>query len=165
MLAAIAWVWVVGISGPTAAAEKCHFSTYVVDKDPKGLNVRAEPNSKSSVIAVLPNDSDGTIVDIRGSEGSWLQIVKAETIEGKQVFQGKGWVFAELVGTSTRYEGTDHALHAQASLKSPIVGKIPGEKEVTLRGCSGTWPKVKWKSIEGYLSPDQHCPNPVTTCP
>lgn len=147
------------------AAEVCNLEAYVIDPDPKGLNVRAAPDAKSAVLAVIPQDGDGTIVQIKASEGAWLQIATATTIEGRQVYKGKGWVYGPLVGTSTRWEGRDHTLYTSANLKSAPLGKIPGEKELKLQGCSGAWPKVQWKSLQGYLPPDQNCPNPVTTCP
>lgn len=154
-----------GFSASLRAVEVCNLQAYVIDPDPKGLNVRSAPDAKSSVMAVIPQDSDGTIVAIKGSEGAWLQIALATTIEGRQVFKGKGWVFASMLGTTTRWEGRDHSLYASASLKSALVAKVSGEKELKLQGCSGAWPKVQWKSLQGYLPPEQNCPNPVTTCP
>lgn len=149
----------------SAGAELCKLEAYVVDPDPKGLNVRKEPSAKSEIVSVIPKDPDGTTVEIRGSEAGWLMITRAVTVDDKQVFSGNAWVFGGLTAVRTRFEGMRHPLRAEPGEKTRVVGEITGEQELKLLGCSGAWAKVQWKGVTGFLPQDQICSNPVTTCP
>jgi SH3-like domain-containing protein len=40
-----------------------------------------------------------------------------------------------------------------------------GETEARLAGCKVDWMQVKIGEKKGWLSPDDYCGNPVTTCP
>ena len=144
------------------AVQPCELRAYVIDPDPNGLHVRARAGSSAPIAAVIPRDSDGTLVEIRGNVGDWLMMTHAETMGGKTVFNGTGWVYAPLLGTQTR---ANAFLYAMPNLKGDYVEKLGSEKEVILEGCRDTWAKAKYKGIEGWLPSESNCPNPVTTCP
>lgn len=149
-----------------AAQTSCSLSAYVIDTDPNGLNVRAQPNSNSEILDRLPTGIE-VIVDILASQGNWVLITLAES-PGKIEFSGQGWVYAPLLGTATQPRTEAGVkLYTEASASSPVAAKLPVEfVTVSLLGCKGPWAKVKRDDgVEGWLAPDEQCPNPFTTCP
>ncbi len=140
----------------------CKIYAYVVDKDPGGLNVRKGAGTSFEVLGKIMPDDNGVIVDVIGSTGNWLVMENAETIDGEKAFGGKGWVFASMLGTSTRGKSK---LYAAANTKSKVLATLPTEAEVTILSCAGKWAKVKSGNRQGWLAPENQCGNPVTTCP
>jgi len=157
-----------GPSNPGAAPPdvRCDLEAYVVDPDPKGLNVRDAPGVNGKVVAVIPLDGDGTVVHLVASNpNGWVQIDRAETIEGRVVFDKKGWVSGNMLGIATRGYGTRGVkLYPTAATKGKAVGTIPPESEVRVAGCSGDRMRVKYKSLNGWLDRESQCPSPVTNC-
>ena len=147
------------------AGAACAVEAYVVDPDPKGLNVRDAPAVNGRVVAVIPLDEDGTVVRlVASSPNGWVQIDRAETIGGTVVFDKKGWVSGNMLGTETRGYGTRGVKLYAAARKGSVVGTAPPEAEVRVAGCAGDWVRVKYKNLTGWLEPEDQCPNPVTLC-
>jgi hypothetical protein len=143
----------------------CDTDAYVVDKDPKGLNVRDSPGAGGRVVAVIPADMDGTVVHLVSSNpNGWVQIDRAETIMGAVVFDKKGWVSGNMLGIETRGYGTRGVKLYAGGRGSKILGTIPPESEVKVAGCDGDRMRVRYKSLTGWLDPDSQCASPVTTC-
>jgi uncharacterized protein YgiM (DUF1202 family) len=159
-------VTVGGAATPTATlVAACNVEAYVVDPDPKGLNVRETPGANGRVVAVIPKDEDGTVVHlIASSPDGWVQIDRAETIGGTVVFDRKGWVSGNMLGTETRGYGTRGVKLRGDGKAGKVVGTIPPETEVKVAGCSGNRVKVRYKSLTGWLEREDQCPNPVTLC-
>jgi hypothetical protein len=152
------------IQGRTAAAA-CDVEAYVVDPDPKGLNVRETPGAGGRVVAVIPLDGDGTVVHlIASAPNGWVQIDKAETVDGTVVFNGKGWVSGNMLATETRGYGTKGVKLRGDAKAGKIVGTVPPEAQVRVAGCAGEKIKVKYRSLVGWLDRESQCPNPVTLC-
>ena len=150
-------------AAPPAA---CDVDAYVVDPDPKGLNVRDAPGVGGKVVATIPLDAEGTNVHIVASDANgWVQIDRAETIMGAVVFdKKKGWVSGNMLGIATRgYDGKGVRLYARPRAPK-ATGKLPSEAEVRVAGCEGGWMRVKYKSMSGWLDPADQCSSPVTTC-
>jgi uncharacterized protein YgiM (DUF1202 family) len=143
-------------------ATACDINAYVIDKDANGLNVRSGAGKSFKTLGKIMPDIDGVMVEVKGSTGSWLMIENAETLSGAETFSGQGWVFASMLGTSTREKSK---LYSTASLKSKSLGTVPAEVEVVIIGCAGNWAKVKYGAKQGWLARDNQCGNPVTTCP
>lgn len=141
---------------------QCKISAYVIDRDPAGLNVRSQPSATSSVVSKLAHADEGPIVSIIGSQGKWMLIERAESIEGEEVFKGRGWVFGLLLATSTRYKVS---VLREPRPKSQVIGSIASEEEVKIVGCKGGWARIQYGKLEGWIEPESQCPNPVTTCP
>lgn len=149
-------------AGPAAA---CDVSAYVVDPDPKGLNVRETPGAGGRVLAVIPLDGDGTVVHlVASSPNGWVQIDRAETIGGEVVFDRKGWVSGNMLATETRGYGTRGVRLRGEGKAGRVVGTVPPETEVRVAGCAGNRVKVKYRKLVGWLDRDDQCPNPVTLC-
>lgn len=143
----------------------CQISAYVIDQDPDGLNVRAGAGENYNIIGKLPTTTLAVFVDINASQGNWMQLNRAESPE-KVEFLGTGWVYAPLLGTTTRGYGTEGvSVYASASTESKEIGKISPEKQVKLLGCDRNWVLVQYQELKGWISPESQCPNPLTTCP
>lgn len=151
-------------NAPSAAA--CDAQAYVIDKDPKGLNVRETPGTDGKVIAVIPLDVDGTTVHMISADSKgWVRIDRAETIMGQVVFDKKGWVSGNMLGTSTRGYGTKGVrLYGGAARGSKVLGTVPPEAEVKVLGCEAEKVQVRYRNLVGWLDADSQCPNPVTLC-
>lgn len=153
---------VTAVAAPPAA---CDVEAYIVDPDPKGLNVRDAPGAQGRVVAVIPLDEDGTVVHLVGSNpNGWVQIDRAETIGGTVVFDKKGWVSGNMLATETRGYGTRGVKLYAAARKGAVVGTVPSETEVKVAGCARNWVQVKHKNLNGWLQREDQCPNPVTLC-
>jgi SH3-like domain-containing protein len=143
----------------------CQIGAYIIDKDPNGLNVRSEPNSQSKIIDTLPTNNLGVIVDLTAAQGDWVQISKAES-PGRLEFQGSGWVYAPLLGTSTRgYSTKSVSVYQSANNQTEAIGKIPSQRSVKLLSCDRTWALVEYQGLKGWIQPESQCANPLTTCP
>ena len=173
-VAALAFVCTASVRGtsPAGSTQKlavspaCNVEAYVVDPDPKGLNVRDAPGVEGRVVAVIPLDEDGTIVHLAASSANgWVQIDRAETVGGTVVFdKKKGWVSGNMLGTETRGYGTKGVKLYAAARKGSAVGAVPPENELKVAGCAGDWVKVRYKNLAGWLQAEDQCPNPVTLC-
>lgn len=151
-------------AGATPAAG-CDLEAYVVDPDPKGLNVRDTPGVGGRVVGVIPLDGDGTVVHLVGSNpNGWVQIDRAETIGGEVVFDRKGWVSGNMLGIETRGYGTKGVKLYAAARRGKVAGTIPPETEVRVAGCDGQMMRVRHKTLNGWLEREDQCPSPVTTC-
>lgn len=143
----------------------CQIYAYVIDKDPQGVNVRSAPNSSARVLKKLPTNTPAVFVDITASQGQWMEINNADNAGGTRLFQGKGWVYASLLGTSTRGYGTRGVTVYQSNNnRSRVVGRIPPTTEVKLLSCSGEWAYVSYQRVQGWIARIDQCGNPLTTC-
>lgn len=150
---------------PSESQQTCQISAYVIDKDPKGLNVRSGPGERYKIVGNLPTNTIGVIVNLSASQGDWVQLIKADSPE-KTVFQGTGWVYTQLLGTSTRGYGSQGvSVYPSASTESSAIGRIPPQRSVKLLSCTQSWAFVEYEGLKGWIAPDAQCPNPLTTCP
>ncbi len=148
-----------------SSQQTCQIRAYVIDKDPQGLNVRSGPGNDSKIIGNLPTNTIGVIVNLTASQGDWVQLSKAES-PGKIAFQGSGWVYGQLLGTSTRGYNTKSVLvYADPSTQSSEIGRIPSARSAKLLSCDQSWALVEYEGLKGWIAPDAQCPNPLSTCP
>jgi uncharacterized protein YgiM (DUF1202 family) len=149
-----------------SSSSACDAEAYVIDKDPKGLNVRETPGTGGRVVAVIPLDEDGTIVHLVAADSKgWVRIDRAETVGGQVVFDRKGWVSGNMLGTETRGYGTKGVkLYGSAARGAKVLGTVPPETEVKVSGCEAGKVQVRYGNLTGWLDADSQCPNPVTLC-
>ncbi len=148
--------------------EQCVQYGWVEDKDPNGTTVRDKPGLKGNVLAVLPfpKEVEETVtVEIIGYSNGWLKIRLAVNGNGK-IFEGAGWILAKKVKarveTNNSKPATMFALPKKTSKKA---GTIPDEENLTIVGVSCFGFKVSYNRKTGWLSTDDYCGNPLTTCP
>jgi SH3-like domain-containing protein len=154
------------IQNSSASSQKtCQISAYIIDKDPKGLNVRSGPGNDYKILGTLPTNTLAVIVSLTGSQGDWVQLSKAQGAE-KIEFQGSGWVYAPLLGTSTRgYATKSVSVYSAVNSQSQVIGTIPSQRGTKLLSCDRDWALVEYESLKGWIAPEAQCPNPLTTCP
>jgi uncharacterized protein YraI len=148
----------------------CDVQAYVIDRDPRGLKVRAGPGKTYKAIGNLPNQKvEGIRVHITGAGGEWVRIdsaVEEGSDQARTFFQGKGWVYAPLLGVegmAITDGGTN--LYQEMTKESRVIIRIPGgDDAVIVRGCSGRWMYVEYKKKRGWAAPDTLCANSLTTC-
>ncbi len=158
----------VGSKNASVKETQCNVSAYVIDKDPAGLNVRSAPSSTASIVGKLNKGESGIEVNVIASSNKWLKIKDSESPDddAKEVYKGAGWVYATMIGTSTRgYDKGKVNLYKSPNKNGGTVGTIPKEVEVKLTGCHGDWAKVSYKGKEGWLARDDQCGASMTTCP
>ena len=145
----------------------CDVNAYVIDPDPKGMNVRSGPGSTFKIIGNLPKqDVEGIGVHITGSKGDWVRIdlaVEEGAEQERTFFKGEGWLYGPLLGVDGIGGGTK--LYQQARTRSRVVGNLPGGSDgAIVRGCQGKWMYVEYKKLRGWAAPDTLCSNSLTTC-
>ncbi|MBD1836911.1 SH3 domain-containing protein [Coleofasciculus sp. FACHB-64] len=163
-LASMSWVINTGTANLSVLAQpvnekKCDISAVVIDKDPQGLNVRSGPSSNSRILGKIPTYES---VDIIASSGNWVKITNAFREIGG--FQGTGWVFLPMLGTSTRgYETNGVNLYVSPSQQSRKIARVPRRTDVKLIGCQGEWAEIEYRGVKGWLKSDDQC-GVGTTC-
>lgn len=147
----------------------CDVRAYVLDGNTGDLNVQSGPGKTYKSIGNLPTKKvEGIEVHITGASGDWVRIDKAVEEGGdpdKVLFQGKGWIYAHLLGAggkSITNGGTN--VYKAKSTESPVVSWVSVDDGVTVRGCDGQWMFVEHKKKKGWAAPDTLCPNSLTTC-
>ena len=159
------------VAAPTT---KCELAAYVGDPDPKGLNVRAGPGTRFPVVATIkvpqPAREAGVVTTVLGATGQWLLIEGADDAledPAKQLFRGRGWVYAPMLATEvneTRDGSPSVPLRREPRARSAVVTRLRPGTSVTLVGCAGGWARIRSGRVEGWLSPESQCANPLTTC-
>jgi hypothetical protein len=174
-----------------ASTEPCSLMLWVTDPDPKGLNVRSEPNASAKVVGTLPHATEFTAIQ---SNNGWIQFSKPiafqpdKGLEWVPINTGPqtGWVHGSLVTTSLRDRWTKNMERGQFTVFSePVLTSTPvaswnhGEwwspsndmpAIQKVLACKGGWLKVdlvdgKKAPYTGWIHPENQCPNQVTTCP
>ena len=145
----------------------CDVDAYVIDPDPKGMNVRSGPGTSYKIIGNLPKqDVEGIGVHITASKGDWVRIDLAVEEGGEQertFFKGEGWLYGPLLGVDGIGGGTK--LYLRPRTGSRVVGSMPGGGDgATVRGCQGKWMYVEYKKLRGWAAPGTLCSNSLTTC-
>jgi SH3-like domain-containing protein len=147
--------------------KRCDVEAYVIDRDPKGMNVRSGPASTYKIVGNLPNQEvNGIRVHITGSQGDWVRIDRAEEEGGEQertFFKSEGWLYGPLLGVDGVGGGTQ--LYEKPLQGSRILKTMPGGSEGGIvRGCRGKWTYVEYKKTRGWAAPGTVCANSLTTC-
>jgi SH3-like domain-containing protein len=155
---------------PDAGSTPCDCTAYVIDTDPKGLNVRSGPGTDYPINATIPTDKSAEVW-ITGCSGPWVSIDRAYAVAEDGVSDDvdmniTGFIYGPLLAVQTRPKGLKPVpLYAEPDPGSGVIAELPMEIEVVLTGCRDKWVRVKYGAIEGWLDPESHCGDPVTTCP
>jgi len=141
---------------------ECNFSAFNRDRDPAGLNVRAEPDANARILGRLPTLTDPPQAystfgaDVIGYKNGWFLIehgfeaVWTPRRPKEPVYSGRGWVAANLMTAQLLREKLKLAPSGAApevlDLKD-VKGEGPEDCcFVTPRrilGCSGDWVHVE----------------------
>ena len=144
---------------------RCEIDAEIIDKDPKGLNIRSGPSSKHPVVGNL--DIGSTVVSVSAAVGQWMRVKSAGDENGTKDFsKSEAWVFGPLLGFDVwaRHPAKTAPLRAAPDPKSAVLATVPVDKSAVLTGCQGRWAKARVDGKEGWLAPEHRCANPFTTC-
>lgn len=152
------------------ATRACDVMLNVTDPDPQGLNVRAAPSTRGSIVAVLKPDGEWTSVHVAGQQGEWLSIDRAETIDdnakggSRTVLDKPGWVHVSKLGISELFTGSGTVLREKPAADGKVLLRIKDEDNMPTQvlACSGKYIKVRHGKVEGWTN--TWCNNERTTC-
>jgi uncharacterized protein YgiM (DUF1202 family) len=98
--------------------QKCDIYTYIVSKDPQGLNVRSGASPTHNILGKIATNET---VKITAALGKWVQVT---SVTGD--FKGTGWMYLPILGISSRGYGTNGVnLYTNADQQSQKIGRIP----------------------------------------
>ncbi len=174
------------------STEPCDLSGWSIDKDPAGLNVRAEPSTNAAILGKLPppyhlkmggleNTPEGgwlTEFHIIGYKSGWF-LIEGATPPGKSYedethyprnapkpYAGRGWVAASKVGAAFANGATREGGLFQAphidARWTPAKGVNGGDSPSRIFACSGFWALIEVDGVRGWWR--SLCSNQVTTC-
>ena len=150
------------------ATPVCHVIAPVIDKDPKGLNIRSNP--MKDIISKIPyNDYTATTtVHIIDAKQGWLKIDEWSDGLVTATLTGEAWIYGGLVATArTVYDkpvcqNCDNPKKI-AQLREDTKVKILNCNEYGWLFAQGT--SIDGEKVEGWLPPYNESPNLATTTP
>lgn len=149
--------------------DRCVQNAWVKDNDPSGTNVRSAPSINGKIVEVIaPADEDTgeSTIEIVGFQNGWLKIRLFKTVGDEVKDYGTGWISAKKVDFSVETNDNKPAtLYAQPTRSSRKVGSIPIYADFTIAGYDCFGMKITYKGKTGWISRDDTCGNPLTTCP
>jgi hypothetical protein len=144
----------------------CTASAYVIDPDPAGLNVRAQPGKSGSVVGAMPADA---MVDVQGRSDGWLQVRLIATPDNDTPAPLRGWVYAKMLGVdfAGEFEASGVDLRASADDSADVSGHITTSPR--LLDCGGGWLRVEGvqgpdQGKVGWMAPGTWCGSSLTSC-
>lgn len=137
----------------------CALEGWAADRDPKGLNVRADPSAQARVLGILPPlsvDDDradfGIPLRITASRGGWLRIDGAHDDPARSgrparaTYGGSGWVSGRFVRFKVQsaqgYRAPDAASERVVDLGDDALTDMAALTRVL--ACSGAWALVEF---------------------
>lgn len=157
-----AWLiaFLIGLAAATACAEAAKIET-----GSGSLNMRAKANTKSTVVAKIPN---GTIVEVEEKGETWSKVVSGgktgyvkteflvpysaeeearrirEEEEAKALLPnaGFGWIETESGSLNIR---------KKADGESDVVGRVPNEAVVETLEITAQWSRIAFRGKTGYV--------------
>ena len=145
------------------AYRSCAITAYVIDQDPKGLNIRAAPSATARILKTVSNEGAGH-ANVRGFKDGWFRVSEIGEFEiDSTLFRGDGWVHGSLLHVDVA--AADPNLYEGPTRRSKLIKRLGGDQPgVTLVACLGNWAQVRVDGVLGWLSPAGQCSNPLTTC-
>lgn len=142
-----------------SAETACALEGWAVDRDPRGLNVRAAPSARARVLGTLPPLSVGedradfgVPFRITASRGGWLRIEGAQDDPARSgeparpTYAGRGWISGGFV----RFKVQSAHGHRAADADSERIVDL-GDDALTdvaaltrVLACSGAWALVEF---------------------
>ena len=142
---------------------------FLVDTTP--TNIRRAP--KGEVIMKLDPDECYMMTVVDPTDGWWR--ILGETVLGMDdevvltEDDTQAWIHYSVIGAGLRnYGGEKVALRESPSEDSKVVGTIDQQEALVNPldvNSDGSWVKVKWGKLSGWLDSEWLCGNSLTTCP
>lgn len=147
------------------AEQKCELYAHVVDRDPKGVNVRAAPSNAGKIVGVLrfQNADDEIAVDITAESNGWFRLKSAENLGASKSGAVSGWVHGTRLGTGLKIMDGPKAserLFEEPSERSKTLLLFTWDPGVDGKGA-GLWAdlpggkreKIDYEKVKGAATP------------
>jgi len=91
-------------AGAFAQDRKCEIAAHVIDRDPKGVNIRNAPSDKGKIVGVMKfqNAEDEIQVDIVAESNGWFRIKEYDHLGVTKTVKLAGWVHGSRLGTGLK---------------------------------------------------------------
>lgn len=112
------------------------------------LNLRSGPGTSYKILLVMPK---GAAVEVLAKGGDWYQV----RYNGTTGYASRYYLTAEKpsTGATVLYTTDELNLRKGPGVGYAIIVAMPKGSEVTVLSTSEAWPKVRYKTYEGYCSP------------
>ena len=102
--AAVAALTLLPAAAMAQSERKCELYAHVVDRDPQGVNVRAEPSTQGTVVGVLKFQTadDEIAVDIVAESNGWFRVKSFENFSTTKSGKINGWVHGSRLGSGLK---------------------------------------------------------------
>lgn len=147
------------------AEGKCELYAHVVDRDPKGVNVRAAASNNGKIVGVLKfqNADDEIAVDIESEASGWFRIKSYEHFSATKSGKLGGWVHGSRLGTGLKIMDGPKAserLFEEPSERSKTLLLFTWDPGVDGKGA-GLWAdlpggkreKIDYEKVKGAATP------------
>lgn len=149
--------------------ENFELRAYVNDPDPNGpTNVRNKPNGK--IIQKL-SKGDDYMITLKKVEDGWFEFDDLVSFNETPLDKTSGWIHHSVIGAMTRNYGDQKIpvyKHPEENDEFKV-GEIKTESSIRILSAYFDFVKVKCETcdgaVEGWISNEWICGNPVTTCP
>ncbi len=160
-----------GAADPSVPQTVCDVDLNVMDKDPKGLNVRATPQVLPNNVRTRIPHADWTRVHVVGMSGDWYQISNYQSFNDNGTDDDepndlpgshRGWVHKSMLGDVDAFHGA--LMYAAPSARGKPIYHFPADEMHidAVLGCKGKFLHVRYKGTTGWLR--DVCTNERTTC-
>lgn len=170
------WLLIVATNLIAQNASSIAVEGYIIDSDTTGTNIREKPNGKiKKTLHFKDRCAIATSVLISACSNGWLLV----TTDDDCIEKITGWMHSSLVFTSVNLKFTGESfedfkpipiyLYKLPQKASPKVYVVNKDQNVNIIKYEGLWVYVKCKDVNnrvvyGWLSPEDQCSNPFTTC-
>ena len=91
-----------------AQGQKCELTAHVIDRDPKGVNIRSAPSDQGKIVRVMKfqNAEDEIQVDIVSESNGWFRIKEYDHLGVTRTVKVSGWVHGSRLGTGLKLMDT-----------------------------------------------------------
>jgi len=155
----------------TPAKEKnCSSSemhVYLNDPDDSATNIRKSPGGDIVTQLVKDDQNFEFFLILTKAQDGWFKV--KSPISGMEndfeIPNGEGWIHGSVISVDTRNYGGQVLKLLDKPKNGNVVGIIEGESYgLRIKDICGTWVKVEYKGIIGWIQDSWLCGNPLTTC-
>lgn len=145
--------------------ERSELAVYVNDPDDSGTNIRNRPGGK--IVLTLNGSENAFFLTVCESQNGWFKI--KGNIEGLdeeyKIPKGEGWIHGTVISVDTRNYGKQELEILDSPIKGNTVATIKEESYgIRIKEICGSWVRIKYNGILGWIEADWLCGNPLTTC-
>jgi len=148
-----------------AAAPACHVIAPIIDKDPKGLNIRSDP--MKDIISKIPYSdyTATTTVHIIDAKQGWLKIDEWSDGSVTATLKDNAWIYGSLIATARAVYDKPLCPNCDNPKK---IGQLREDAKVKILNCNeygwlfAQGISTEGEELEGWLPPYNESPSKAT---